>query len=186
MQVQLRPVGLDQIAERVLIPALASSRRSVVTAPILASAPDAASFIPPDRPVPRRGGVYTDKNPNRRTDAAEGQGRGIYGAGGAIGGAVARAFASEGADVFLTGRSLAPVELRRGGETTASAHAAEVDALDEQGDDDHLAQIVDRWPPRHLVRRDRHPQRRDPGRPARRHGPRAILPSITTHATSYS
>ena len=34
----------------------------------------------------------------------------IYGAGGAIGGAVARAFASE-ADVFLTGRSLAPVEL---------------------------------------------------------------------------
>ena len=33
----------------------------------------------------------------------------IYGAGGAIGGAVARSFASEGADVFLTGRSLAPV-----------------------------------------------------------------------------
>jgi len=34
----------------------------------------------------------------------------IYGAGGAIGGAVARAFASEGATVFLTGRSLASVE----------------------------------------------------------------------------
>jgi NAD(P)-dependent dehydrogenase (short-subunit alcohol dehydrogenase family) len=32
----------------------------------------------------------------------------IYGAGGAIGGAVARAFASEGARLFLTGRSLAP------------------------------------------------------------------------------
>src|SRR5580692_8962686 len=31
----------------------------------------------------------------------------IYGAGGAIGGAVARAFASEGASVFLTGRKLA-------------------------------------------------------------------------------
>ena len=33
----------------------------------------------------------------------------IYGAGGAVGGAVARAFASEGAKVFLTGRLRAPV-----------------------------------------------------------------------------
>jgi NAD(P)-dependent dehydrogenase (short-subunit alcohol dehydrogenase family) len=32
----------------------------------------------------------------------------IYGAGGAIGGAVARAFRAEGAKVFLTGRSLRP------------------------------------------------------------------------------
>ena len=35
----------------------------------------------------------------------------IYGAGGAIGGAVARAFAAEGARVFLTGHVLAPVEV---------------------------------------------------------------------------
>ena len=35
----------------------------------------------------------------------------IYGAGGAIGSAVARAFASEGASLFLTGRHLAPVEV---------------------------------------------------------------------------
>jgi NAD(P)-dependent dehydrogenase (short-subunit alcohol dehydrogenase family) len=34
----------------------------------------------------------------------------IYGAGGAIGGAVARAYASEGAKVFVTGRLQAPVE----------------------------------------------------------------------------
>jgi NAD(P)-dependent dehydrogenase (short-subunit alcohol dehydrogenase family) len=34
----------------------------------------------------------------------------IYGAGGALGGALARAFAREGANLFLTGRSLAPVE----------------------------------------------------------------------------
>jgi NAD(P)-dependent dehydrogenase (short-subunit alcohol dehydrogenase family) len=34
----------------------------------------------------------------------------IYGAGGAVGGAVARAFAREGASVFLTGRSRGPVE----------------------------------------------------------------------------
>lgn len=33
----------------------------------------------------------------------------IYGAGGAIGGAVARAFAREGAKVFLTGRNLTSV-----------------------------------------------------------------------------
>ena len=35
----------------------------------------------------------------------------IYGAGGGIGGAVARAFAREGARVFLTGHKLAPVEV---------------------------------------------------------------------------
>jgi NADP-dependent 3-hydroxy acid dehydrogenase YdfG len=35
----------------------------------------------------------------------------VYGAGGAVGGAVARAFAREGARVFLTGRSLAKVDL---------------------------------------------------------------------------
>ena len=34
----------------------------------------------------------------------------IYGAGGAIGGAVARAFAREGAKLFLTGRHRASVE----------------------------------------------------------------------------
>src|SRR5216683_2396925 len=34
----------------------------------------------------------------------------IYGAGGAIGGAIARAFAREGAKVFLTGRRLASVD----------------------------------------------------------------------------
>jgi NADP-dependent 3-hydroxy acid dehydrogenase YdfG len=34
----------------------------------------------------------------------------IYGAGGGIGGAVARAFAREGARLFLTGRRYTPVE----------------------------------------------------------------------------
>ena len=34
----------------------------------------------------------------------------IYGAGGAIGGAIARAFAREGARVFLTGRNLSKVD----------------------------------------------------------------------------
>ena len=69
----------------------------------------------------------------------------IYGAGGAIGGAVARAFAAEGARLFLTGRQLAPVEaiakqiVAAGG----SAEAAEVDALDEQAVDQHLQSVTD-------------------------------------------
>lgn len=69
----------------------------------------------------------------------------IYGAAGAIGGAVARAFAADGATVFLTGRSLATVEvvakeiLSAGG----SAEAAEVDALDEQAVDRHLQSVID-------------------------------------------
>jgi NAD(P)-dependent dehydrogenase (short-subunit alcohol dehydrogenase family) len=70
----------------------------------------------------------------------------IYGAGGAIGGAVARAFATEGADLFLTGRQRAPVEavanevLAAGG----SAEAAEVDALDEEVVGEHLQSVIDK------------------------------------------
>jgi NAD(P)-dependent dehydrogenase (short-subunit alcohol dehydrogenase family) len=70
----------------------------------------------------------------------------IYGAGGAIGGAVARAFAREGARLFATGRLRAPVEavardiVAAGG----SAEAAEVDARDEQAVDEHLQSVVDK------------------------------------------
>jgi NAD(P)-dependent dehydrogenase (short-subunit alcohol dehydrogenase family) len=69
----------------------------------------------------------------------------IYGAAGAIGGAVARAFAREGARVFLTGRVRAPAEavakdiISAGG----SAAAAEVDALDERAVDHHLAAVIE-------------------------------------------
>ena len=58
----------------------------------------------------------------------------IYGAGGDVGGAVARAFAREGAKLFLSGRTLDKVKavaadiIARGG----VAEAAQVDALDEQ------------------------------------------------------
>jgi NAD(P)-dependent dehydrogenase (short-subunit alcohol dehydrogenase family) len=70
----------------------------------------------------------------------------IYGAGGAIGGAVARAFASEGANLFLTGRHLAPVEALAKDivATGGSAEAAEVDALDEQAVDRHLQSVIDK------------------------------------------
>jgi NAD(P)-dependent dehydrogenase (short-subunit alcohol dehydrogenase family) len=69
----------------------------------------------------------------------------IYGAGGAIGGAVARAFAAEGAMLFLTGRHLAPVEAvaRDVAAADGSAAAAEVDALDEQAVDTHLQSVID-------------------------------------------
>ena len=70
----------------------------------------------------------------------------IYGAGGAIGSAVARAFAREGARLFLAGRHGASVEavardvIAAGG----SAEAAEVDALDEQDVDGHLQSVIDK------------------------------------------
>jgi NAD(P)-dependent dehydrogenase (short-subunit alcohol dehydrogenase family) len=70
----------------------------------------------------------------------------IYGAGGAIGGAVARAFALEGAKLFLTGRQRAPLavvaeEIQSAG---GSAEVAEVDALDEKAVDNHLQSVIDR------------------------------------------
>jgi NAD(P)-dependent dehydrogenase (short-subunit alcohol dehydrogenase family) len=70
----------------------------------------------------------------------------IYGAGGAIGGAVARAFAGEGAKLFLTGRRLAPVEAVAKDIVSAgrSAEAAEVDVLDEQAVDRHLQSVIDK------------------------------------------
>src|SRR5205809_7619408 len=70
----------------------------------------------------------------------------IYGAGGAIGGAVARAFAREGARLFLTGRLRPPVEAVARDIVSAggSAEAAEVDALDEQAVDEHLQSVIDR------------------------------------------
>jgi NAD(P)-dependent dehydrogenase (short-subunit alcohol dehydrogenase family) len=67
----------------------------------------------------------------------------IYGAGGAIGAAVARAFAREGARVFLTGRDGAKVralaeEIAAAGGVT---EAAEVDALDETAVAEHLETV---------------------------------------------
>jgi NAD(P)-dependent dehydrogenase (short-subunit alcohol dehydrogenase family) len=70
----------------------------------------------------------------------------IYGAGGAIGSAVARAFAGEGANLFLSGRQRAPVEavVKDVAAAGGSAEAAEVDALDEQAIDGHLQSVIDK------------------------------------------
>jgi 3-oxoacyl-[acyl-carrier protein] reductase len=68
----------------------------------------------------------------------------IYGGGGAIGGAVARAFAREGARVFLAGRTLTRLdevaaEIRSAG---GVAETAEVDALEEQAVDEHADAVA--------------------------------------------
>jgi 3-oxoacyl-[acyl-carrier protein] reductase len=68
----------------------------------------------------------------------------IYGGGGAIGGAVARAFAREGARVYLAGRTNAPLEavaeaIRAAGGTVATA---QIDALDEQAVDRHADAVA--------------------------------------------
>jgi NAD(P)-dependent dehydrogenase (short-subunit alcohol dehydrogenase family) len=69
----------------------------------------------------------------------------IYGAGGPIGGAVARAFAREGARVFLAGRTKAKLdkvadEIRSNG---GVADTAVVDALDERTVDEYAVVLVE-------------------------------------------
>ena len=68
----------------------------------------------------------------------------IYGAGGSIGGAVARAFAREGATVHLAGRTPAPLEAVAEEIRTAGgvAETAEVDALDENAVDAHADAVA--------------------------------------------
>jgi len=70
----------------------------------------------------------------------------VYGAGGAIGGAVARAYAREGARVFLAGRTLVTLEevaedIRSAG---GEAETAQVDALDETAVDEHADAVAAR------------------------------------------
>ncbi len=62
----------------------------------------------------------------------------IYGAGGSIGGAVAKEFAREGARVFLAGRTRDPLEAVAAGISSAggSAEVAVLDALDEEAVDE--------------------------------------------------
>src|SRR5262245_14247231 len=70
----------------------------------------------------------------------------IYGAGGDVGGAVARAFAREGARLFLSGRNFRKVEpvaadiVGDGG----LADAAQVDALDEQAVEQYVATVAEK------------------------------------------
>jgi len=70
----------------------------------------------------------------------------VYGGGGSVGGAVARAFAREGAKVFLAGRTLATLdevvlEIRSAG---GVAETAQVDALDETAVEEHAVAVAER------------------------------------------
>lgn len=68
----------------------------------------------------------------------------IYGGGGAIGGAVARTFAREGAKVFLAGRTLAKLErvARDISAAGGTAETAELDALDEEAVERHADRVA--------------------------------------------
>jgi 3-oxoacyl-[acyl-carrier protein] reductase len=68
----------------------------------------------------------------------------IYGAGGSIGGALAKALADQGAKVFLTGRNLDSVK-KIADDIVASggkAEASQVDALNEQSINDHIDLVL--------------------------------------------
>jgi 3-oxoacyl-[acyl-carrier protein] reductase len=75
----------------------------------------------------------------------EGKNAVIYGGGGSVGGAVARAFAHEGTNVFLAGRTREPLDRvasdieKAGGQ----AEVAELDALGEQIVERYVGGLVD-------------------------------------------
>jgi 3-oxoacyl-[acyl-carrier protein] reductase len=69
----------------------------------------------------------------------------VYGAGGSLGSAVAKAFAAAGARVFLTGRTRSSLqrladEIRAAG---GNAEVDEVDALDERAIGDHMQKVLE-------------------------------------------
>ncbi|HTH30754.1 MAG TPA: SDR family NAD(P)-dependent oxidoreductase, partial [Lacibacter sp.] len=68
----------------------------------------------------------------------------IYGAGGSLGGAFARAFAEAGATVYISGHHINAVEklaneINAGG---GKAIASEIDAMDEQQVNEYLQSLV--------------------------------------------
>ena len=68
----------------------------------------------------------------------------IYGGGGSVGGAVAFAFAREGANVYLAGRTLESLEevAKQIRSAAGAAETAQVDALDEQAVDEHADAVA--------------------------------------------
>lgn len=69
----------------------------------------------------------------------------VYGGSGSVGGAVARAFAREGAHVFLAGRTLATLDRTAEAIRAAGgvAETAQVDALDEQAVEEHIGRVAE-------------------------------------------
>lgn len=69
----------------------------------------------------------------------------VYGGGGAVGGAIARAFAREGALLYLAGRTRAPLEIAAAAVRKAGGKAdtTTLDALDVDAVEAHAARVVD-------------------------------------------
>src|SRR5262245_8406714 len=110
----------------------AASRREFITSGAAVALPFAAQAAGPKSGAALRPGLLAGKRAV------------IYGAAGAIGSAVARAFAREGAELYLAGRTPERVdalaaELAKSG---ARASAAGVDALDKAAIDRHLEDVV--------------------------------------------
>jgi NAD(P)-dependent dehydrogenase (short-subunit alcohol dehydrogenase family) len=78
------------------------------------------------------------------TQLLEGKNAIVYGAGGGIGGSVARTFAREGARVFLAGRTRESLEAvaQEITDVGGTAEVAVLDALDERAVDMHVAGVV--------------------------------------------
>lgn len=76
----------------------------------------------------------------------EGKNAVVYGGGGFVGGAVSRAFAREGATVFLAGRTPGPMEKVAADIAASGGHAeiAQLDALDEKAVDEHADEVADK------------------------------------------
>src|SRR5215216_2480461 len=74
----------------------------------------------------------------------EGRAAVVHGGAGRVGGVVARAFAAEGARVFLAGRTRERLEAVAGEirDAGGSASTAEVDALDERAVDAHADAVA--------------------------------------------
>lgn len=69
----------------------------------------------------------------------------VYGAAGAVGGAIARAFVREGARPFLAGRTAATPEAMAADITAHGGHAetAVVDAVDRHAVEQHAVEVVE-------------------------------------------
>ncbi len=106
----------------------AASRRDFLAGGAAVAAPLAARAAP-------------QSDASRHPGLLAGKAAVVYGAAGAMGSAVSRAFAREGAQVFLAGRTLERVNAhaRELNEAGLSATAAQVDALDREA-------VENTWP----------------------------------------
>ena len=147
MHLQLAAVRLGQLPERVAVVRCVTRSLCLIDHSVVSDTGASPELVAQFRGV---GGVPVRPASRWRTDTEEDatmllRTRSPWSTGpaGAIGGAVARAFAAEGATVFLTGAAGRPVEAVAEEIVAESAQAAEVDALDERAVDEHLRSVVE-------------------------------------------